>query len=286
MPCDKRWNCTQPGTGGNHPAALADLVPTCLNVIPRCPSSAADTYTGSYHGPGGDAPATVACTWHRAHPEQSTPSPAAGCASAAAGHDEELWKHPFFVYWLLLEDYAEQERFDSWATALLRSGDLKPGDVVADIGCGRGLFTFAFAERVAPGGTVLALDTNPGVLDFVDHERQQHAGVSVQTRRSGQDEVDLPRESVDVAFLVEVFHAQAGTGKDTPACAGRQQQLRWLRSIYQALKPGGRLVIEDGRVDAETVREQVCQAGFEFLPDQAVTPKLREHTLTVFRRPR
>jgi ubiquinone/menaquinone biosynthesis C-methylase UbiE len=51
---------------------------------------------------------------------------------------------------------------------------LRPGDVVLDLGCGPGLWTPMFAEKVAPGGNVVGFDiskelTEYAVLRIADH---------------------------------------------------------------------------------------------------------------------
>ncbi len=39
--------------------------------------------------------------------------------------------------------------------------NLKPGDVVLDLGCGPGLWTHLLAEKVKPNGRVVGLDFSP-----------------------------------------------------------------------------------------------------------------------------
>src|SRR6058998_3413540 len=44
---------------------------------------------------------------------------------------------------------------------------LKPGDKVADIGAGTGVFSLRLAQAVAPSGKVYAVDIDPGLLDYI-----------------------------------------------------------------------------------------------------------------------
>lgn len=44
--------------------------------------------------------------------------------------------------------------------------DLKPGDVVLDLGCGPGLWTPLLAEKVKPNGRVTGLDFSPDLIDY------------------------------------------------------------------------------------------------------------------------
>ena len=52
---------------------------------------------------------------------------------------------------------------DKWQKPeeVVKNLNLKPGDVVADIGAGTGYFTRYFAIAVNPGGKALGLDINP-----------------------------------------------------------------------------------------------------------------------------
>src|SRR2546422_432916 len=52
--------------------------------------------------------------------------------------------------------------------------NLKPGDVVADIGAGTGAYTIPFANAVAPLGLALAVDIWPELLIYI-REKAAHA---------------------------------------------------------------------------------------------------------------
>jgi len=44
---------------------------------------------------------------------------------------------------------------------------LKPGDIVADIGSGSGVFSIPMAKAIAPNGTLYAVDIDQKMLDYV-----------------------------------------------------------------------------------------------------------------------
>ncbi len=48
--------------------------------------------------------------------------------------------------------------------AILSEAGVKPGEIVADIGCGTGFFTIPLAKRVGERGMVYALDTSPTMI--------------------------------------------------------------------------------------------------------------------------
>ena len=110
---------------------------------------------------------------------------------------------------------------------------LRPGDAVADIGAGTGLFTQLFAEQVGPKGTVYAVDIGPAFLKYITGQAKKlgHEHV-VKTVLNTQDSTELPAGSIDVAFICDTYHHF-----DHPE--------KMLASIHRALRPGGRLVIID-----------------------------------------
>src|SRR5262245_30686072 len=54
--------------------------------------------------------------------------------------------------------------FGQWATRLAEAAGLCPGNRVLDVACGTGVLAREAAGRVAPGGSVVGLDRNEGML--------------------------------------------------------------------------------------------------------------------------
>ncbi len=117
---------------------------------------------------------------------------------------------------------------------------LKPGQRVADVGAGSGLFTLLFGERVGPRGRVYAVDIVPGFLEQI-LQRAQAAGLrNVQTVLGTERAVGLPPRSVDLVFVCDTYHHF-------------EYPRAMLASIHRALRPGGRLVlVEFRRVPGES----------------------------------
>jgi ubiquinone/menaquinone biosynthesis C-methylase UbiE len=116
--------------------------------------------------------------------------------------------------------------------AIAAAVGLKPGQRVADVGAGTGLFMEPFAAAVGPKGRVYCLEIAP---PFVAHlaERAQSLGLNhVEARLCGERSVDLPTASIDVAFLCDVYHHF-----EYPRSS--------MESLRRALKPGGKLVLID-----------------------------------------
>ena len=123
------------------------------------------------------------------------------------------------------EVYANREE-------ILATLELQPGETVADIGTGTGLYVEPFAAAVGPKGRVLAVDISPKFIFHV-RERAEAAGLGqVEVLLSSERSAELPEGSVDAAFLCDVYHHF-------------EYHEDMLRSIRRALKPGGRFVVVD-----------------------------------------
>lgn len=147
--------------------------------------------------------------------------------------------------------------------------NLRPGDVVADIGCGTGAFTIPFARAVAPTGRALAVDIWPELLAHV-REKAAAAPVSnLDTVLAVRDDPRLPPGQVDVAYFHDVFH----NVNDREA---------YLRALAAQLKPTGRIAIveqefddpiarkwdeEKDRITREQVRDWMGRVGFRLVKE-------------------
>ena len=164
---------------------------------------------------------------------------------------------------------------------------LRPGEAVADIGAGTGLFTELFAEQVGPKGTVFAVDIGPAFLKhIVERAKQRGHEQLVKTVLNKPDSVELPPGSIDVAFLCDTYHHF-------------EHPEKMLDSIQRALRPGGRLVVIDfdlrpncsefvkqrARAPKEVYYGEITAAGFELIDRQDV-PTIHDNFYAEFRRVR
>ena len=134
------------------------------------------------------------------------------------------------------ERLRDQQQLPSRVLATL---DLKPGQRIADVGAGSGYFSYFFSDVVGAQGTVWAVEISGKAVDFLNRRLEActppHPNIRVVQSR--KDDIRLEPGSLDWAFLCNV-HLML-----TEDAGDQELGLTCLKSIYRALKPGGRLVI-------------------------------------------
>ncbi|WP_339384406.1 class I SAM-dependent methyltransferase [Microcoleus sp. LEGE 07076] len=111
---------------------------------------------------------------------------------------------------------------------LVNNLDLKPTDIVADIGAGTGYFSFRIAPLV-PEGKVFAVDLQPEMINFIELNKQEKNIANVEPVLGSIDNPNLPENSVDLVVMVDAYHEFA-------------YPREMMQGIVKALKPGGRTV--------------------------------------------
>ncbi len=168
---------------------------------------------------------------------------------------------------------------------ILEACELKPGQTVADIGAGTGLFTRLFAQAVGPEGRVIAVDIAQKFLDHIQKTCRETNIANVDTLLCQADSSNLPANSVDVVFICDTYHHFEFPQKT-------------MASIFQAVKPGGRLVVIDFRrihgestdwvmnhvrAGQEVFEAEISEAGFQKSNEKQAL--LKENYFVVFKKP-
>jgi arsenite methyltransferase len=156
------------------------------------------------------------------------------------------------------------------------TANLRPGEVVVDLGCGGGLDVFLAASKVGPTGKAIGIDMTTEMLDLARQNaakgRNGKPITNVEFHQATIDKLPLPAESVDCV----ISNCVINLAPDKPAV---------FREIARVLKPGGRLAVSDialkkplpaeigqdlmayvgciaGAVPIEDYRRQLSEAGF------------------------
>ncbi len=214
-----------------------------------------------------------------AEEEPYTYAPASSGGIGKFFHKREIAQvmgHPA-IGWLE-RDNREDEEAPSKALAAI---DLKPTDVIADIGAGSGYYSFRISPKV-PQGKVVAVDIQQEMLDFLIKKSAELKITNVEPHLGAIDDLKLPAASIDAALMVDAYHEFS-------------HPREMLASLQKALKPGGRIFLlefrgEDPNVPIKPLhkmteaqaRLEFEGAGFKFVSNMRPLPW--QH-LMVFQRP-
>ncbi len=115
---------------------------------------------------------------------------------------------------------------------IVEACEIKPGETVADIGAGTGIFTRLFSDSVGDKGRVIAVDIAKNFLEHIEKVSAELGQKNVETLLGTAESTELPENSIDVAFICDTYHHFEFPQKT-------------LASLYRAMKPGGRLFVID-----------------------------------------
>jgi arsenite methyltransferase len=134
--------------------------------------------------------------------------------------------------------------------------ELKPGEIVLDLGSGGGIDVLLSAKRVSPGGKAYGLDMTDEMLALARENQKKAAVTNVEFLKGEIENIPLPANSVDVVISNCVINLSADKDKV-------------LAEAFRVLRPGGRFAVSDvvvrGDVPAD-IRKNIelwvgCVAG-------------------------
>ena len=159
---------------------------------------------------------------------------------------------------------------DSWQKPdeVMKSLNLKPGDVIADIGAGTGYFTRRFAKAVSPGGQALGLEIVSSNVESMKRDADRLRLDTYKARLVEPDDPGFEPGSVDIVFLCDAYHHL-------------RNRVEYFKKVSRGLKKDGRVVIVDfynkrmavGPPPSHTVAkavvlEEMKAAGYKLLNDK------------------
>ena len=152
---------------------------------------------------------------------------------------------------------------------LIKALELKEGMVVADLGAGSGYHSFRMAPLVGPTGKVLAVDIQPQMLKLIEARAKKEDVKNVEPILCTETDPKLPAGGVDLILMVDVYHELSH-----PYEVGEK--------LVAALKPGGRLVFVEYRLEDDAVPIKLVHKMSErqVLQEMGAFPEL-EHSKTI-----
>jgi len=139
------------------------------------------------------------------------------------------------ISWLERPEREKEER----TSLLMKNMALQPTDVVADIGAGSGYHVFKMAPMVSKG-LVYAVDIQFEMLTAIKRKQQSNKLSNIKTIKGTETSVNLPPNAIDKVLMVDVYHEFSFP-------------YEVMRSIYEALKPKGKIFLIEYRMEDATV---------------------------------
>lgn len=132
-------------------------------------------------------------------------------------------------YIKLLE--SERRISDLQVAKVIETLKVKPGQRIADIGAGSGLFTRPLAKQAGAKGVVYAVDIDPELLKYVETTAAEQKLTNIKTITGGEADPKLPTP-VDLIVIIDTLHHIGN-------------QPTYLKGLKKYLKPNGRIAIID-----------------------------------------
>jgi len=126
------------------------------------------------------------------------------------------------------------------------TANLRPGEVVVDLGSGGGLDVFLAARKVGPTGRAIGIDMTDSMIVRARENAASGGYTNVEFHHATIDRIPLPNTSVDCV----ISNCVINLAPDKPAV---------FREIARILKPGGRVAISDIALKGE-LPEAIAQS--------------------------
>jgi ubiquinone/menaquinone biosynthesis C-methylase UbiE len=152
------------------------------------------------------------------------------------GRQIAVTMHYLGAPWLMRESRQREEDCQTLLAAL----NVKPGQVVCDMGCGNGFYTLQLARLVGDKGRVLAVDIQSEMLRMLEVRAKEAGITNIELVHGTPVDPKLPAGEVDLILLVDVYHEFSNPEE-------------MLGAMRRSLRPGGRIALAEFRLEDPAV---------------------------------
>lgn len=131
-------------------------------------------------------------------------------------------------------DRPEREK-EEQPELVIKALGLRQGEVVADLGCGTGYFSWRLGRQVGERGLVYGVEIQPEMLQLLDTKMRERGALNVTGVLGTPQDPNLP-EPVDLVLMVDVYHELSHPAE-------------MMEAICERLKSGGRLALVEYRAE-------------------------------------
>jgi len=156
-------------------------------------------------------------------------------------------------------------------TLALASLPLKSNSVVADVGAGSGFYTFRVAQRI-PKGKVYAVEIQDDAIAYLKEKAFKERLSNVEVVKGLEKAPNLPDSSIDLAFMVDVYHEL-------------QHPQEYLAALKKALRPKGQLLLleykeedpmvaikPEHKMSVRQAKKELSANGFKLVKNRSFLP--------------
>jgi SAM-dependent methyltransferase len=164
----------------------------------------------------------------------------------------------FGANWLERPEREKEEH----TSKLLPPLKIKPGAAVVDMGAGSGYYTFRLADIVGKTGKVYAVDIQPEMLAIIGKRMKDKEVKNIELIKGTETDPKLPADAIDLILMVDVYHEFSHPHEMTEA-------------MVKSLKPGGRLVFVEFRLEDDNVPIKLVHK----MSEKQVVKEMQPHPL-------
>jgi ubiquinone/menaquinone biosynthesis C-methylase UbiE len=130
------------------------------------------------------------------------------------------------------------------------------------MGAGSGYYTFRLADIVGKTGKVYAVDIQPEMLAIIGKRMKDKEVKNIELIKGTETDPKLPADAIDLILMVDVYHEFSHPHEMTEA-------------MVKSLKPGGRLVFVEFRLEDDNVPIKLVHK----MSEKQVVKEMQPHPL-------